>query len=121
MSGGPANQFDAEPSWSPRGNDLVFSRDTTGAQNDMYLVHVDGSGLVRLTETPSAAESEGSPAWSPDGSRIAFSICDFTGGVQNNCSIATMKPDGSDVTPITIQGALFRVGGRIDWQPLPRS
>jgi Tol biopolymer transport system component len=119
VTSGPANQLDAEPNWSPRGNDLVFSRDTTG-QNDLYVVHSDGSGLVRLTDTPSVAASEGSPVWSPDGTRIAFSLCDFTGGVQGNCSLATMASDGTDVTSIVIPGELFQVGGRVDWQAVPK-
>jgi Tol biopolymer transport system component len=116
VTSGPANQLDAEPNWSARGNDLVFSRDTTGVQSDLYVVHSDGTGLVRLTDTSSVAASEGSPVWSPDGTRIAFSLCDFTGGVQGNCSLATMARDGTDVTPIAIEGELFQVGGRVDWQ-----
>jgi Tol biopolymer transport system component len=116
VTSGPTNQGDFEPNWSPRGNDLVFSRDTTGTQSDLYVVHADGSGLDRLTDTTWVAASENSPVWSPDGERIAFTLCDFTGGVQGNCSIATMARDGTDVTPIAIQGALFRVGGRVDWQ-----
>jgi TolB protein len=116
VTSGPANQLDAEPNWSARGNDLVFSRDTTGVQSDLYVVHSDGTGLVRLTDTSSVAASEGSPVWSPDGTRIAFSLCDFAGGVQGNCSLATMARDGTDVTPIAIEGELFQVGGRVDWQ-----
>jgi Tol biopolymer transport system component len=116
VTSGPANQLDAEPNWSARGNDLVFSRDTTGVQSDLYVVHSHGTGLVRLTDTSSVAASEGSPVWSPDGTRIAFSLCDFTGGVQGNCSLATMARDGTDVTPIAIEGELFQVGGRVDWQ-----
>jgi Tol biopolymer transport system component len=116
VTSGPANQLDAEPNWSARGNDLVFSRDTTGVQSDLYVVHSDGTGLVRLTDTSSVAASEGSPVWSPDGTRIAFSLCVFTGGVQGNCSLATMARDGTDVTPIAIEGELFQVGGRVDWQ-----
>jgi Tol biopolymer transport system component len=85
---------------------------------DTYVMHADGSQLRQLTDTDSPFQ-EGSPVWSPEGARIGFATCEFTAaGVQLNCSISTMKPDGSDVTPISIQGALFRVGGRIDWQPL---
>jgi hypothetical protein len=31
-----------------------------------------------------------------------------------------MKPDGMGLTPISIQGKLFRVGGRLDWRPIAR-
>jgi len=63
---------------------------------------------------------EALPVWAPDGTLIAIATCDFTGGTQGNCVIQMMKPDCTDLTTIPIQGALFRVGGRIDWQPLPR-
>lgn len=111
---------DAEPNWSPKGNDLVLSGATeSDLFYDTYVMHADGSQIVQLTDTDSPLQ-EGSPVWSPDGSRIAIGVCEFTpAGVQLSCSIQTMKPDGSDLTPIEIQGALYRVGGRIDWQPIP--
>jgi len=112
--------FDAEPNWSPQGNDLVFSGAATSeAFFDIYTAHANGSQVVQLTDTASAFQ-EGSPVWSPDGSRIGIAICDFTSGAQGDCTIATMKPDGTELTPISIQGKLFRVGGRIDWQPIVR-
>lgn|GEM_PF-2024884 len=36
---------------------------------DLYALCPDGSGLIRLTDHPAADDS---PAWSPDGGRIAF-------------------------------------------------
>jgi dipeptidyl aminopeptidase/acylaminoacyl peptidase len=41
----------------------------TGGSGDVYLVNEDGSGLRRLTDTD---EPELSPAFSPDGSRLAY-------------------------------------------------
>jgi TolB protein len=38
-------------------------------QSSLYTMHIDGSQLERLTDTPSIVMS---PAWSPDGSRIAY-------------------------------------------------
>jgi Tol biopolymer transport system component len=111
--------FDAEANWSPTGNELVFSGATSAeAFFDIYVMHANGRKIVQLTNTDSALQ-EGSPVWSPDGSRIAIGTCDFTGGVQGNCTISTMRPDGTGLNPIAIQGALFRVGGRIDWQRKP--
>lgn len=111
----------AEPNWSPNGNDLVFSGGTASDSFfDTYVMHADGSKLTQLTDTDTHFQ-EGSPVWSPDGARIAIATCEFTlVGEQLNCSIQTMKPDGDDLTTIPIQGALDRVGGRIDWQPIGR-
>lgn len=37
---------------------------------DIYTIRPDGRGLTNLTQTP---QDEGPPAWSPDGTRLAFS------------------------------------------------
>lgn len=58
----------------------------------LYAVDPDGSDLIQLTEDDSAH-----PAWSPDGTRIAFDKLQPDGSWQ----IATMAADGSDVQVIT--------------------
>lgn len=111
----------AEANWSPRGNRLVFSHASSPAGFfDVHVMHADGSNVTQVTDTDPPLQ-DGAPVWSPDGDRIAFSQCDFTGGVQGNCTIWTARPDGQDRTQIEIEGALFRVGGRIDWQAVSKS
>jgi CubicO group peptidase (beta-lactamase class C family) len=51
------------PSWAPA-SDIAFSSD-----GDLYVVAEDGSRLRRLTAT---STTESVPAWSPDGSSLAF-------------------------------------------------
>ncbi|WP_369382536.1 LpqB family beta-propeller domain-containing protein [Streptomyces sp. cg36] len=50
---------------------IVFARYTTAAPvEDLYAISPGGTGTVKLTHT--AAVSDVSPSWSPDGKRIAF-------------------------------------------------
>jgi Tol biopolymer transport system component len=61
---------DFEPHWSPNGNDIVFLRDHGGVDNDVFVVHADGSGLRRITNTPDRPEFWAT--WSSDGSEIIY-------------------------------------------------
>jgi len=77
-------------------------------------VHADGSGLRRITDE---RESSLWPAWSPDGSRIAF--VRFEIGSLEPGQLYTAAPDGSDVRQV--QGVVFappstdRPGAGIQW------
>jgi hypothetical protein len=106
---------DFNPNWSPSENDLVFLRDTTGLNNDIFTVHTSGASLVRLTNTPNRVEF--GPVWSPDGTNIAFSGC-LNISTTPDCEIYTMNPDGSSETQITTFGIDVGVAA-IDWQPIP--
>src|SRR5690606_15440216 len=74
---------------------MVLSRD---GNSEIYTSARDGSGLTRLTNTPSV--TEGSPTWSPDGRRIAF-VSNETG----NAQIWVMNADGSGRRRLTSRGA----------------
>ena len=60
---------------------------------DIYVVNADGTGRTRLTRDPA---EEFDPAWSPDGTKIAFSR--FTG---KRFQIFVMNADGSGATQLT--------------------
>lgn len=57
---------DYGPSISPDGRTVAFTR-TDSDGSAIYTIGIDGTGVTRMTDTPGA-----DPAWSPDGSQIAF-------------------------------------------------
>jgi Tol biopolymer transport system component/DNA-binding winged helix-turn-helix (wHTH) protein len=59
---------DENPSFAPDGGSLVFASDRSG-NSDLWVSLAAGGPPVRITDTP---EAESHPAWSPDGSRVAF-------------------------------------------------
>jgi dipeptidyl aminopeptidase/acylaminoacyl peptidase len=73
---------------------IAFSTLSDFEDLDVFAINPDGSGLVSLTGGSWAADSQ--PAFSPDGSRIAF-VSDRTG----NAEIFVMNADGADVTRVT--------------------
>ncbi len=79
---------DIESDLSPDGERVVFASDRDGTYH-VYVMNVDGTGLIRLTDDPAG---DLSPRWSPDGKRIAFSR---TG------ALYVMDSDGSNVQKVT--------------------
>ena len=71
-------KYDFEPAWSPDGKQITFvshrdleliPRDAI-RRGEIYLMNVDGSNPINLTQAPERAD--GVSSWSPDGQQIAF-------------------------------------------------
>ncbi len=84
LTTGPGTEDDTSIAWSPDSQQIVF-RSTRSGIWQLWRINVDGRGLTQLTSLPEEAHD---PAWSPDGSTIAFSSLG---------ELKLMSPDGSNV------------------------
>jgi Tol biopolymer transport system component len=81
---------EVDPTWSPHGDRIAFSREVDGSF-DLFVCRRNGSGLVRLTETPGVDEL--GAAWSPGNDRIAFARYE-DGADKGSGDLWIMSPDG---------------------------
>ena len=99
----------------PGGNGkIAFASDRVTAGNpegdyEVFAMNPDGTGVRQLTANTAV---DGSPAWSPDGTQLAF-----RSERDGNAEIYTMSAGGANQTRRTTDGEFDR---EPDWQPKPR-
>lgn len=79
--------------FSPGGDQIVY-QSTRDGNFEIYKINVDGTGDTRLTNNPA---EDSLPAWSPDGSKIAFS----SRQQDPAADVMVMNPDGTGVVNLT--------------------
>ncbi|MEP6569530.1 MAG: hypothetical protein ABJC10_07135 [Acidobacteriota bacterium] len=99
------------PAWSPDGTRIAVATyqllvdGGISVPDEIYVINVDGSDQRNLTNSPTL---DGAPAWSPDGSRIAFTrqpffnaADDLDVGRLDEVEIYVMNADGSNLMRLT--------------------
>ena len=76
---------------------IAFMGDSPSFTGAIFVVEPDGSGLTDLTD--SLTTSDANPAWSPDGTKIAFHSW-----IDGYAEIFVMNADGSGRTRLTSNG-----------------
>ncbi len=110
LSGTPGNRNDYA-TWSPDGTRIAFQSDRKG-NADIYVMDPDGSHITQLTKDLFASlyylrsASDEQPAWSPDGSHLAF-VSGRDNGMMTyiDMNIYIMDIKGSNITQLTGTGS----------------
>ena len=107
-NGGPVRRVtnspvaDVWPIWSPNGNAIAFTR-WTGSNHVLYTVHIDGTQLTQITNSP--GRDELAPAWSPDGTHLAFLGC-----LNGDCDLIVRNSDGTGAETTLVHGGAGAAG-----------
>lgn len=93
---GSVDSGEPQVRWSPDGQMLLF-----GSDGSLYTVHPDGSAMAQLVTHLPLPGYIYSPSWSPDGSRVIFSIK----LIGYTTDLWTTKFDGTDARRLTNDAA----------------
>jgi serine/threonine protein kinase/Tol biopolymer transport system component len=99
--------IEATPTETPLGGgagQLAFVSDRTGIPQ-IWVVNSDGTGLLRLTDIEGGACQ---PAWSPDGTQLAFiSPCSMNNKIYFSSNLFLMNADGTGITSMDTEIGSF--------------
>lgn len=114
------NPFDMSPSWSPDGTQFVWNTNREGDE-DIYVANIDGSNarplivdeLTLTNEFGTFYGIERFPAWSPDGTRVAF----YESLTSNNLALIDASGTGPITNVVVPFGELASGFSDISWSP----
>jgi Tol biopolymer transport system component len=104
----PAGRDDHNPVWSPDGSIILFERrkldsSTPGPDEAIYAVDANGKHLRQVTHCRGHCWADSEPAWTADGSRIAFGRATGprSAAAPSRVAIAVARADGSHVREVS--------------------
>lgn len=103
--------------WSPDSRYIVYgTREHIHAHvvltSTLFIVDLSTSNVTRLTDEELG--NCGGPTWSPDNEWIAM---DCTKGISSDYKIYIVRPDGSELSQVTIIGSELGACWSPDWSP----
>jgi Tol biopolymer transport system component len=96
------------PDWRPGSDEILFSTydlnefSATDEPSNLYTIKSDGSGLTALTSFGRAEQRATQPTWTPDGSRIIFTLVGQEAGFDNPRHAAFIEANGMDLVDIGV-------------------
>jgi Tol biopolymer transport system component len=108
------------PDWSRDGLRIAFVVDEGDDTRDLWTMAWDGSNAARLIDCAPPCRDNDSPAWSPDGTKTAFSRIDNVGGHNPGSRLQVIDVATRKITTVaSTQGAEYAAAPR--WSPDGRS
>ena len=89
------------PDWHPKADEIVFTTydlnefPGTDEPSNLYTMQSDGSGQTALTTFGEAEQRATQPTWTPDGTRIIFTLVGQAGSFDNPRNAAFIERGGS--------------------------
>jgi len=96
------------PDWRPGSDEILFSTydlgefQATDEPSNLYTIKSDGSGRTALTTFDEAGQRATQPTWTPDGSRIIFTLVGQQAGTDSPRHAAFIEGDGSNLVEIEV-------------------